>query len=135
MKGFWVVIFLASVASPSFAQQSAEASECFKSAMSQLAMNQCASEEAHREDALLDRTYQKLLALQKSDPVATAKTKNAERAWIAYRDAYIAATYPHENKQAEYGTAYPMEVDELYADLTRLQIKAINDLIRAYTGH
>jgi len=45
--------------------------------------------------------------------------KAAERAWIAYRDAYMGAMYPAKDKQAEYGSIYPMEADLLRAKLTQ----------------
>jgi uncharacterized protein YecT (DUF1311 family) len=49
---------------------------------------------------------------------AVAKIKAAERAWITYRDAYMDATYPAKDKQAEYGPIYPMEANLLRAKLT-----------------
>jgi hypothetical protein len=36
--------------------------------------------------------------------------------------------FPAENKQAEYGSVYPMEVDLLRAKLTRIQIAALQDV-------
>ena len=54
-----------------------------------------------------------------SPPEAAAKIKTAQRAWIAYRDAYMGAMYPAKDKQAEYGSIYPMEADLLRAKLTQ----------------
>ena len=38
------------------------------------------------------------------------KIEVAQAAWVRYRDAYIDATFPEENKQQEYGTMYSMRV-------------------------
>jgi uncharacterized protein YecT (DUF1311 family) len=49
---------------------------------------------------------------------------------MTYRDAYIDAMYPAKDKQAEYGSMFPMEVDLLAAKLTRQQIGALQDILR-----
>lgn len=90
-------------------------------------MNVCASEEAARADKQLNDVY-RILLHKTTDVTAAEKIRVAERAWIAYRDAYIEAMYPKENKQAEYGSLYPMEVALLRAKLTRIQIAALQDL-------
>ena len=86
------------------AQDSAEYRACSDKANTQSEMTACASEEAARVDAKLKTTYRALLARVTSQPEALAKIKAAERAWIAYRDAYIEATYPAEEKATEYGS-------------------------------
>ena len=58
--------------------------------------------------------------------------KAAERAWIAYRDAYMGAMYPAKDKQAEYGSIYPMEADLLRAKLTQRQVTALRELLQQY---
>ena len=78
-------------------------------------MHLCASEEAARGDAKLNDLYRTLLKAASSERRAVRKIKAAERAWITYRDAYMGAMYPAKNKQAEYGSIYPMEADLLRA--------------------
>jgi len=97
-------------------------------------MNACANEEAVRVDADLNDVYRKLLSKAASRPEALAKIKAAERAWVAYRDAYIDAMYPANDKQAEYGSVYPMEVDLLRAKLTGQQVAALRALLEQYSG-
>jgi uncharacterized protein YecT (DUF1311 family) len=82
-------------------------------------MNACASDEATRVAGELSEVYRKLLSQAASQEGADAKIKAAERAWISYRDAYMDAMYPAKNKQAEYGSIYPMEADLLLAKLTQ----------------
>jgi uncharacterized protein YecT (DUF1311 family) len=114
-------------------QESAEYRACSDGARTQAAMNVCASDEAARADKQLNEVYRTLLQ-RTTDTTAATKIKSAERAWIAYRDAYIDAMYPAENKQAEYGSEYPMEVDLLRAKLTRIQIAALQDLSQQVGG-
>ena len=44
------------------------------------------------------------------------------------------AMYPAENKQAEYGSIYPMEAGLLRAKLTQRQVTALKELLRQYSG-
>jgi uncharacterized protein YecT (DUF1311 family) len=124
------VLFLASCSS--FAQNSAEYRSCSANAKSTPEIHACANQEAIRVDKELNGVYRSLLTKAEKDPIATAKFKAAERAWIAYRDAYIEAMYPAENKQAAYGSIYPTEVLLLSTKLTRQQIDALNELFKNY---
>ena len=54
--------------------------------------------------------------------------RTAQSAWVRYRDAYIDATFPLENKQQEYGTMYSMRVSGIRADMAREQIRHIKIL-------
>ena len=132
MKALGLVLLLTCTASAGFGQTDQKSKDCFKTAMTQSAMDVCANEEAQRAGGQLDNTYQQLLTLAKKDPMAIAKIKKAEAIWISYRQAYIDAMYPATDKQG-YGTAFPMEVDLLEADLTRQQTKALQEIIRTYT--
>lgn len=111
-----------------------EASACNDKAKTQGEMNACASDEAARVDAQLNDVYRKLLSQAASQQEAVAKIKAAERAWIAYRDAYMDAMYPAKDKQAEYGSIYPMEADLLRAKLTQQQVAALKELQQQYSG-
>jgi len=125
--------FILALALPTWsplAQESAEYRACSEKARTQAQMNACANEAATRADADLSRAYDNVLSKAESDPEAVAKIKALETAWTAYRDAYIEATYPARDKQAEYGSVYPMEVDILRAKLTRQQIAAVKDLLQ-----
>lgn len=93
-------------------------------------MNACASDEAARADTELNEIYQKVLAAAEKQEEALAKVKASQSAWIAYRDAYMDAMYPAKNKQAEYGTIYPMEANLLRAKLTQRQVIALKELLQ-----
>jgi len=132
MKYLSIVFLLASL--PGLAQDSAQYRACNDKAKTQTEMNACASDEAARVDAELNDVYHKLLSKAASPPEAAAKIKAAERAWIAYRDAYMDAMYPAKDKQAEYGSIYPMEADLLRAKLTQRQVTALKELLQQYSG-
>jgi len=112
------------------AQDSALYRACSNQAVSQHEMHVCASEEAKRVDDELNKVFKLLLSKVRSNPVAAAKVRAEQKAWVAYRDAYIDAMYPAKDKQAAYGSIYPMEVDLLAAKLTRQQIDALQDILR-----
>ncbi len=129
--------FVAEKAKPGNAACTCEAPEaraCNDKAKTQGEMNACASEEAARVDAQLNDVYRKLLSQAASQQEAVAKIKAAEKAWIAYRDAYVDAMYPAKDKQAEYGSIYPMEADLLRAKLTERQVTALKELLQQYSG-
>jgi uncharacterized protein YecT (DUF1311 family) len=134
MRCLALVLFLVLSSFPSLAQYSQQYSTCSDKAKTQHEQHVCASEEAARVDAELNDIYNALLSRAASQPGATAKIKAAERAWVAYRDAYIDAMYPAKDKQAEYGSVYPMEVNLLLAKLTRQQVAALKELLRQYSN-
>jgi uncharacterized protein YecT (DUF1311 family) len=114
------------------AQESRGYVTCIQKAETQSAMTACASEEASHADAELNAVYRKLLAQVAGDKVGAAKIKTAYKAWLDYRDAYLEAMYPAEDKQAAYGTIYPTEVNLLRAKLTRQQTSDLRDLLGQY---
>jgi uncharacterized protein YecT (DUF1311 family) len=95
-------------------------------------MRACASGEAERVDAELNSIYQRLLLKAGGRPAIVEKIRALQRAWAAYRDAYIEATYPAEDKQTAYGSIFPMEADLLRAKLTRQHIEALKDLLKQH---
>lgn len=126
------VAVLMIVAASAFLPYGREQNEtCPDNPKTQLELNKCANEEAKRADAELDALYRELLSQPENDSVAVAKIEALRKAWVAYRDAYIEARYPAEDKQAAYGTIYPMEVALLRADLTRKHIADVRDLLQS----
>jgi uncharacterized protein YecT (DUF1311 family) len=133
MKYLMIAVFVSFISFAGFAQDSETYRACSGKANTQAEMTACASEEAARVDAKLNTTYRSLLSKVASQPEAVAKIKAAEKAWIAYRDSYIEATYPAKDKATEYGSIYPLDVALLRAKLTQRQISALEDMLRRYT--
>jgi uncharacterized protein YecT (DUF1311 family) len=91
-------------------------------------MNDCAAREAHKADEALNSTYRDLLGKLKSDKTATARMVAAEKAWIAFRDAELAADWPvadGENPNLLYGSVHPFCY---YNELTALTLERLKTL-------
>lgn len=117
-----------------FAQPATSLRACNQSAKSQGELNTCASQEATRAEYELHRVYNQLLAKASAQSEAIEKIKSAEKSWLNYRDAYLDAMYPATDKQAAYGTIYPMEASLLRARLTRLHISDLKKMLENYAG-
>jgi uncharacterized protein YecT (DUF1311 family) len=131
MLGMICLIMLCSLA---FFQKTDEFSDCKKKAQSQPDLQICAAQEAKRVDAQLNSTYQRLIAKAMNDPVAVEKIEASQRAWVVFRDAQLEAMYPHEDNQAEYGTAYPMCVLLLKNDLARQRTRMLSKMLNPVEG-
>jgi uncharacterized protein YecT (DUF1311 family) len=125
-----VACFLVLTALSSFSQDSPQYRTCMDKANAQMQMNECAGQEDARVDSAMNKVYQQLLSKAGKDQNAVAKIKAAERAWIAYRDAYIEATYPAKDKATQYGSIYPMNVSLLRAKLTQQHIADLQEMMK-----
>jgi uncharacterized protein YecT (DUF1311 family) len=134
MRYFTAAYILAFSSALSLAQDSEQYRACKEKAKTQVEMTVCVNKEVAQVDAVLNDIYRKLLLKAQSEPEAVAKIKAAERAWITYRDAYIDAMYPAKDKQAEYGSTYPMEVGLLRVKLTQQQVAALSELLQRYSN-
>jgi uncharacterized protein YecT (DUF1311 family) len=76
-------------------------------------------------DREMNRVYEAILKKYAKDTVFIAKLKNAQRAWLAFRDAELAANYPDPEPQFAYGSVYPMCASYLVAELTRERTKQL----------
>src|SRR5579864_6143651 len=132
MRRMTVVVVVVLTALFSSAQDSPQYSACIDKAKAQMEMNECAGKEDARVDTAMNKVYQQLLTKAGSDQDAVAKIKAAERAWVAFRDAYLEATYPAKDKAAEYGSIYPMDFALLRAKLTQQHIADLQELLKQY---
>lgn len=101
-------------------------------AHTQLAMNICANEEVVRVEAEWKKLQQTIEVAARKEPGALDKIRAEARAWVAYRDAYLEAMYPAKDKQAAYGSIFPMEMGLLRAKVTRDQIQALRELLKQH---
>lgn len=77
----------------------------FSFSQSQADMNLEASTNYKKADKKLNSAYQIILKEYGNDTVFIKNFKRAQKIWIQYRDAQMAAKYPHPN---EYGSVFPM---------------------------
>jgi Uncharacterized protein conserved in bacteria len=117
MNGRLVAACFLLIASSAFAQPTEN--PCWKSAMAQSAMNRCADLDAKEADTDLNRVYQELLTKLKNDDNAMRKLRAAQRAWLAFRDAHLQELYPAKDKQAEYGSIFPMCYAQIAMAMTK----------------
>lgn len=129
MRVLVILIFIGFSSVSCIAQGGDQDRACFAKANTQLAMDQCASQEAGRVEKQRNDLLQTLLSKAASQPEAVAKIKAAEADWILYRAAYIEAMFPAKNQQEEYGTMFPMEADLLFAKLTERHITDLKELL------
>lgn len=108
--------------------------DCRKKANSQADLTTCADRELERADAAMRGDYERLLSKAKDDPVAETKIKAAQQAWLAFRDAQLEAVYPHEDKLAEYGSAYPMCLLLLKTELTKDRARMLAKMLHPVEG-
>jgi len=99
----------------------------------QSAMNLRAGRNARRADSTLNAVYHQLELKYATDSVALRKLRAAEQAWLAFRDAQIAATYPAEEKK-RYGSVFPMCASGLVEELTRQRIAQLRQALRPTEG-
>lgn len=91
---------------------------CTCLSQTQQEMHKQASEEYRKADAELNNVYKKILTAYKSDIDFIDRLKKAQRIWISHRDAELEMRFPAEDKQSEYGSAYPMCLSSFMKDLT-----------------
>jgi uncharacterized protein YecT (DUF1311 family) len=97
----------------------------------QVQMNQDACAVLAQADEDLNALYRRILAEYASAPQFTEKLQDAQRAWVAFRDAHLEAVYPAPDKQAEYGSAYPLCRCLAMTELTQARLE---DLKHWLTG-
>jgi uncharacterized protein YecT (DUF1311 family) len=84
--------FFAGVALWAGANSAGADQDCWADAKKQSDANLCAENEYREADAELNRVYRAVLAVGKND--FKRLTREAQRAWLKYRDAHFAAVYP-----------------------------------------
>ena len=95
-------------------------------AQTQSDMSQDSCNEYKRIDRELNERYQQILKEYAGDAVFITRMKEAQRAWLKFRDAHIESKFPKRDKRAAYGSAYPMcNCSELIA-ITRQRVEQLS---------
>jgi uncharacterized protein YecT (DUF1311 family) len=136
-RTIFAAIFLFGSVSPSHAQGVKTPIEICGNLHAQSDMNECAAMEANKADAALNATYRELLSKVRENKTATDKVVAAEKAWIVFRDAELAAEWPvskGENHNALYGSVHPLCYYNELAAMTWERVKALKELMRNEEG-
>lgn len=99
-------------------------------AQTQAGTNNEACFESTKADGELNTMYQQVLREYKADALFMRKMRAAQRAWIMYRDAHLAALYPAADPRREYGSVYPACRCTALAEVTRKRTEEL----RQWTG-
>jgi len=81
--------------------------DCAK-AVTQSELNECSCKQFHNADAEMNSVYRKLVSLHAKDELFISKLRNAQRAWLAFRDAQLEAIFPDKDPRIAYGSSYTM---------------------------
>ena len=94
------------------------------SAQTQGEMNQDAAGEFKAADKELNAIYQQILEEYADDDVFLANLKEAQRCWIAFRDAQLKMKFP-DREPGYYGSILPLCEMMYLTELTQDRIKAL----------
>lgn len=89
----------------------------------QTEINSCYGDEYKRADAAMNLVYKAALKRLEKDKKAVEKLKAAQRAWLVFRDAEVAARFPAG--PSEYGSVYPMCVGSELTELTEARARRL----------
>jgi uncharacterized protein YecT (DUF1311 family) len=93
-------------------------------AQTQNEMNGQTAGEFQAADRQLNSVYQKILTDYADDKVFLASLKEAQRCWIAFRDAQLKMKYP-DREPGHYGSIQPVCAANYLAELTRARTAAL----------
>ncbi len=122
-----IVLVLAGVAAAQGKGNPDQTLPCWNKAQAQPEMNDCANKEFEAADKEMNEVYAKLVAGMKDDPDSLASFKKAQRAWVAFRDAEVAALYPGG---PDAGSATPMCGSLEMAHLTRQRTAELKRILK-----
>lgn len=99
----------------------------------QAEMNQCALEDFEAADAALNDAYKKLLRKEAGDAQFLTKLRKAQRAWIAFRDAEMAAGFACKEPDIRicWGSSYPLAYNALKKKLTDARRERLEEILKS----
>ena len=90
----------------------------------QAQLNQVSCGELKQADKKLNQVYKQVLSQHSNDKIFINHFKEAQRKWVAFRDAYTDSLYIPEYYQ-NYGSIMPMCQCNFLADVTSNRIKQL----------
>lgn len=87
------------------------------------------SSDTRKADRVLNETYQKILKKYSDQPIFVERLREAQRAWLKFRDAQLGMRFPvaaKQNPKDEYGSVYPDCYAEYKAELTQQRTKQLS---------
>ena len=93
-------------------------------------MNQNTCKQYERADAELNNVYKQVLSEYAKDTEFIGKFREAQRAWVAFRDAHLESLYPAKDKLAEYGSVYETCRCLVLTDLTKQRTEMLRQWLK-----
>ncbi|HEX8299462.1 MAG TPA: lysozyme inhibitor LprI family protein [Rubricoccaceae bacterium] len=96
-------------------------------AQTQTELNREACADRDAADRALNTTYRRAMA-EASEPHAQRRLRDAQRAWIVFRDAHTAALFPvpaGSSTRVQYGSIYPMRLCIAQASVTQARTEQL----------
>jgi len=112
--------------------QSLQIGDCWKTAHTQLAMNECAGSDYAKADGEMNRAYKAVLTEYRRNAKAVLAIRKAQRTWVAFRDAQVKSIYPDDDPrkiQFEYGTMFSMCEAMQFTKLTLQRTRQLRELL------
>ena len=119
-----VLLFLSS--SLSWAQEAKL--DCMDST-TQRDLNICADKAARSAQARLNSLLKKIRTANTDDKEFLAALDESQKAWGQYRDAQMKLRFPKKDKQAEYGSVFPMCAAQEGESLTEKRISELRQWV------
>ncbi len=126
MRPVIAVMLMLALVAPWSAQAVDGADAC--SGTTQTDMTVCAFSQFTQADTELNQVWHQIQTRYADKPLFLARLKVAQRAWLAFRDAEVDATFPiakGQNPREQYGSVYPMCISQTRTTLTRQRIKQL----------
>lgn len=127
---FLVLSCLCMMAVEAVAQRSQAPKNCLAKSQTQLELNEAAGAEDAAADHELNRVYQLILKKYADNPTFIKRLREAQIAWLKFRDAQIEMRFPTSAKgtpNAQYGSVYPMCYASYKASLTNQRSKELRE--------
>jgi uncharacterized protein YecT (DUF1311 family) len=122
---FSVVLWMTLLAAPAIARDAPQCNE----AGTQQELNACAADEFKQADRALNEAYAALLKKESGDRTFIKKLRVAQRAWLAFRDAEMEATFACDPAQSCWGSMLPMSMASYKARLTRDRTQRLREML------
>lgn len=124
---FSVLLFVSLLGGPAIAiaQQEIKCND----AGTQLELNACAADDFRKADRELNEVYAALLKKEAGDRTFIKKLRAAQRAWLAFRDAELEATFACDPAEVCWGSMLPMSMAFYKAKLTRDRAQRLREIL------
>lgn len=91
-------------------------------------MTSVSCQKSKKAEEELNRIFRQILAARVSEPNFNKAFQEAQRTWLAFRDAHIRSIYPEPSARSEFGSIYTMCACDLQAELTTQRIKQLRGI-------